>query len=361
MAQRTLSELPALIGPSVADEKRGHSECIHSNALVANLSKREIPSLHGLRGIAALVVVFYHYLEHWKFIALFPGPHAVTLFFELSGLLITWLLLKEIDASGSLDRKQFYLRRALRLFPVFYGMWALCRLAGPFAGMWPTFFYMGDYYHAFTQHYNILTVAWSLGVEEKFYLLWPLVLTQIERTKLIKILIAVLIAEPIYRFVLISLGHRAYTWFAFDTRLDAIVVGCLIAIVARRGWRAPEWLSHPCTPIAALLLVFALQEQGDAVVYLLAVVLVSVICRPVAILNNRVARFFGEISYSLYLCHGYAREIMWQRVLGRFFPQHSAIAFLLQLATAIALASLLHFIIEKPFLRLKSRLHGARS
>jgi len=134
-----------------------------SNPLLANLSQREIPSLYGLRGAAALAVVFYHYLQDWKFTALFPGPYAVTLFFELSGLLITWLLLQEIDRTGGLDRRQFYLRRALRLFPVFYVVWGLCRLAGPFAGSWATFFYMGDYYHAFTQRYNILTVAWSLA------------------------------------------------------------------------------------------------------------------------------------------------------------------------------------------------------
>lgn len=134
-----------------------------ANTLVANLSQREIPSLHGLRGAAALAVVFYHYLDPHKFGAFFPGPYAVTLFFDLSGLLITWLLLKEMDETGRLDKLQFYFRRALRLSPIFYVVWALCRLAGPFAGSWATFFYMGDYYHALTQRYNILTVAWSLG------------------------------------------------------------------------------------------------------------------------------------------------------------------------------------------------------
>jgi len=346
---------------------KGMDQRAQSNALVSNLSMREIPSLNGLRGAAALIVVLYHYLEDTKFISFFPGPYAVTLFFELSGLLITWLLLKEIDANGHLDLKQFYLRRALRLFPVFYAVWGLCRLAGPFAGSWATFFYMGDYYHALTERYNILTSAWSLGVEEKFYLLWPVILARVERTKLMKILCILLVAEPVYRSVLSALGHRPYTWFAFDTRFDAILVGCMIAMAARRGWHAPSWLSHPCTPICALILVFALQQQGDVVTYLLAVILVSVVCRPHAILNNPIAGYLGAISYSLYLCHVYARDVVWQWILGqrisgqRIFGtlQSRSFPFALaaQLTIAIALATVLHFLVERPFLRLKNRLH----
>ncbi len=340
----------------LAPEKSGRT-----NPLLDNLSMHEIPSLYGLRGAAALAVVLYHYwLGHGKFASLFPGPFAVTLFFELSGLLITWLLLKEIDDSGTFNRRQFYLRRALRLFPVFYVVWIMCRAAGPFAGSWATFFYMGDYYHALTQKYNILTVGWSLGVEEKFYLLWPFLLVHVPRTKLVKCLCGVLIFEPIYRSLLSVVGYRAYTWFAFDTHLDSIVIGCLIAIVVRRGWAAPKWVRHPFTPICALILVFALQSQSDIVTYLLAVILISVICRPPAVLNNPIARYFGAISYSLYLCHDYARDVLWPRVCGTCHIQSFFFMFVLQLAMAIALASVLHLTVERPFLRLKDRFHGKK-
>ena len=335
------------------------------NPLFTNLSMREIPSLYGLRGAAALAVVVFHYtLGHGKFADLFPGPFAVTLFFELSGLLITWLLLKEISQRGTLDRRQFYLRRALRLFPVFYVVWILCRLEGPFAGSWATFVYMGDYYHAFTQRYNILTVGWSLGVEEKFYLLWPFLLVRIERNRLVKILFGVLIFEPIYRSALTLLGYRTYTWFAFDTRLDPIVLGCLIAIAAKNGWTPPKWLSHPTTPLCALILVFALQSQSDAVTYLLAVILVSVVCRPPALLNHPLARYFGAISYSLYLSHDYAREILLPRLLRTLhIPNLPNFALLLasQFLLAIILASALHYAIERPFLHLKDRFHKRTS
>jgi peptidoglycan/LPS O-acetylase OafA/YrhL len=249
------------------------------------------------------------------------------------------------------------LRRALRLFPVFYAVWILCRLAGPFAGSWATFFYMGDYYHALTQHYNILTSAWSLGVEEKFYLLWPLILARMEKRKLMKMITALLVAEPVYRSFLSALGYRAYTWFAFDARFDAILIGCMIAIAVRRGWRAPRWLSHPVTPICALILVFALQQQGDLVTYLLGVILVSVICRPSVVLNNPITKYLGAISYSLYLCHVYARRVVWQWIFPATQWQHFPLVFASQMIVAIALASILHFAVEQPFLRLKSRFH----
>jgi peptidoglycan/LPS O-acetylase OafA/YrhL len=338
------------------------SQSTRPNPLVANLSIREIPSLDGLRGAAALSVVVYHYsLGHGKFASLFPGPYAVTLFFELSGLLITWLLLREISERGSLNRRQFYLRRALRLFPVFYVVWIMCRLAGPFAGSWAAFFYVSDYYHAFARHYNILTVSWSLGVEEKFYLVWPFILARIPGPRLVKILYGVLIVEPLYRSALTFFGHQTYTWFAFDTHLDSIVLGCLIAIAAKGGWRPPTWMSYPLTPIFALILVFALQAQSEIVTYLLAVILVSVVCRPTAILNHPVARYLGAISYSLYLCHDYAREVLWPPMISFLHVQGFLVVFFLQTLLAILLASALHFTVERPFLTLKNRFRAKTS
>jgi peptidoglycan/LPS O-acetylase OafA/YrhL len=339
---------------------RRPTSVVQANPLATNLSQPEIPSLYGLRGLAALAVVFYHYSDQRGFTALFPGPYAVTLFFELSGLLITWLLLKEIDETGRLDRGQFYFRRGLRLFPVFYVVWGLCRLARSFPGSWAMFFYMGDYYHALHQNYSMLTVAWSLGVEEKFYLLWPFLLTRIQRPTLIKFLYGILIAQPIYRSALSLCGYRPYTWFAFDCHLDAIVLGCLIAITARRNWIVPAWIAHPCTPICALILIFALQSQTDVVTYLLAVILVSVVLRPSPLLNNRVTRYLGIISYSLYLCHGYARDALWPWISRGVTLRNPLLVFLAQFALAITVATALHFAIERPFLILKHRFHGKK-
>ncbi len=331
------------------------------NSLLANLSQREIPSLFGLRGMAALAVVIDHYSEQRGIMALFPGPFAVTLFFELSGFLITWLLLKEIDTTGRLNFRQFYARRALRLFPVFYVVWILYRAARPVPGSWATFFYMGDYYYAVHQRYSAMTIAWSLGVEEKFYLLWPFILTRFERPKLIKMLCGILVAEPIYRSLLSTLGHKPYTWFAFDCHLDAIVLGGLIALVAKDGWEPPRWMGRALTPVFALILVFALQSQQDIVTYLLGVILLSSVIRPGWFLNNRASRYLGQISYSLYLCHSATRECLWPFIASRFKHQDGGVILIAQMVMAITVASLLHHTVEQPFLRMKDRLSRSRT
>lgn len=326
-----------------------------ANSLLENLSLREIPSLFGLRGVAALAVVIFHYSEQRGIMALFPGPFAVTLFFELSGLLITWLLLKEIDNAGQLNFRQFYARRAMRLFPAFYTVWILYRLAGSFPGSWATFFYMGDYYYAFHQRYSAMTIAWSLGVEEKFYLLWPFVLIHVDRTKLKKVLCGILVLQPIYRSLLCFLGHGPYTWFAFDCHLDAIVLGCLIALAAKGGWTPPKWISHPFTPVCALIAIFALQAQADVVTCLLALILVSTVSSPGPFLNNPASRYLGRISYSLYLSHSAARELFWPHISPLVHFPGGVSTFIVQMLVAIVIASMLHHAIEKPFLRFKDR------
>ncbi|HSR06312.1 MAG TPA: acyltransferase, partial [Bryobacteraceae bacterium] len=95
-----------------------------SGALRANLAKRHMPSLDGLRAIAAFLVVFYHAGVAWS-----PGGLGVLTFFVLSGFLITWLLLKEEEQSGTISLKSFYIRRSLRIFPAFYAYWFLVSAA----------------------------------------------------------------------------------------------------------------------------------------------------------------------------------------------------------------------------------------
>ena len=326
------------------------------NPLLHNLSQREIPSLYGLRGIAAIVVIFYHYSIDWNAPS-FPGYYSVTLFFELSGLLITWLLLKEIAQTQTIDRKQFYIRRSLRLFPVFYVVWILCRLTGPFPGSWFYFFYLGDYYTGLTGIYSLLTSAWSLGVEEKFYLIWPQIVRKVGLPKLTSICIAILILEPIYRAILTATGHEYYTHFAFETNLDPIVLGCLIAVAVKRGWNPPRWLLHPITLVLALAAGVLFWRSTEVVLIALAITLLYSIANPPLLLNNPITRYLGNISYSLYLIHEYTASVLWPHLVHPIhrFPTYLGITLEILLATAAA--TLLHYAIEQPFLRLKDRFH----
>jgi peptidoglycan/LPS O-acetylase OafA/YrhL len=151
-----------------------------SDAFLKNLSRKEIPSLNGLRGFAALTVLMLHVFLTSRWIGWFPGDQAVVLFFELSGLLITWLLLSEKNKTGTIDLKQFYARRAMRLFPAFYAVWLLILFVRNVPDRWSSFFYVKDlkdiyygFYHLWPAGPQLLAMSWSLGVEEKYYLIWP--------------------------------------------------------------------------------------------------------------------------------------------------------------------------------------------
>src|ERR1035438_426187 len=145
----------------------------------SRIQGHHIPALDAVRGIAALMVVFTH-------MDLLPrqfGALGVAIFFVLSGFLITWLLLRENDQAGDVSLRNFYVRRTLRIFPAFYVFWAVsicaallrrAQILWPEA--WAAFFYLGDYYAALDLRAGagtatIMGLTWSLGVEEKFYLI----------------------------------------------------------------------------------------------------------------------------------------------------------------------------------------------
>jgi len=146
------------------------------DGLVNGLKQSHLPSLDGLRAIAALLVVFMHAGLSWC-----PGGLGVLAFFVLSGFLITWLLLKEEERFGRISMKLFYIRRSLRIFPAFYVYWLL--LIGSLLFfqkriLWgqalSSFFYVNNYYQAILGDPNTgFSHTWSLGIEEQFYLLWP--------------------------------------------------------------------------------------------------------------------------------------------------------------------------------------------
>ncbi len=176
-------------------------------ALRQNLERKTIPSLDGLRGISALSVALAH---AWGLSRWIPADYAVVLFFEISGLLITWLLLTEQDRTGSIDRLSFMKRRTLRLFPAFYACWILSWLVPGVPGRWWSFFYMMDFITRSTPlpwtAVNIMGMAWSLGIEEKYYLIWPSVMKRFERKTLLKALLVLFAVVQIYHAVIYLTG-----------------------------------------------------------------------------------------------------------------------------------------------------------
>ncbi len=354
--------------------------------LYDNLGKKKIQSLDGLRAVAVLLVIFNHLGIRFA-----PHGRGVLTFFVLSGFLITWLLLKEADRTGSVSIKNFYTRRVLRIFPAFYVFWVLhygvTRLtvgrlsASGKADYVAAFFYVGNYWQAiFHASHHYLGHIWALCIEEQFYLLWPLLFASLCRDlrKLTYVLLGLIVFVDIYRIVLFFGFHVSDLWlnYTFDSRVDHLLVGCLLAVLLKRGALARLW-NFLVSRLWISMVVFGLIIASIAlnfhygfpykygVGFILDPLLTAVLLVQVMVmgsswlwgwLNWGVTRYMGRISYSMFLYHPLANE------LAKHYLHHRSI--LLIAPTAVALAVLMgtcsYYLIELRFLRLKSKFIGQR-
>ncbi len=343
--------------------------------LAKGLAESHLPSLDGLRAVAALAVVFYHYGFDWA-----PGGLGVLAFFVLSGFLITWLLLKEEERYGAVSLRLFYTRRALRIFPAFYVYWLLLvgalvvfhkRLVGGQA--LASFFYCNNYYQALRGDPNTgLSHTWSLAIEEQFYLLWPLAFLLLRRNgRRMAFLLGGIAAVWVWREALIFGLQRdqGYIYEAFDARADHLMMGCLLAVALREGaaaglWRrlcarsALLWGTLGLLAVSVALNVRFGTGYRDAVGFaidpiLVAALLVQAIGWPRAgfarVLNWGPVRYLGTISYSIYL---------YQQMLidpaKKLAAQWPALSLPFTMAAVVAAASASYWIVERPFLRWKN-------
>lgn len=354
------------------------------------------PWLDGLRGIA-ISTVFIHHLQHFLYqdgpmfgrLLLPFGLLGVDIFFVLSGFLITTLLLEEHRKTGVISFKNFYIRRALRLLPalLFFlvSMTVFSRLFLP-----PSeansilrlsviaLLYCTNWAFAFGAASDWLGHLWSLAVEEQFYLIWPLVLSLLLRSRLSKrslvfLSSAVAVIVCIHRTLLVSpdvIPMRIYA--GSDTRADSLLIGCAVAMLA-------TWRMIPATRtaqfvlrIAGALSVFvitaylanlfgipgrSLYTIGFSVFAIaVGVVILRVMLAPgklyISLLERPTLVWIGKLSYSLYLWHFFAIGItLW-------IPVPNAARVLLSIPIAFGIAACSFYFVERPFLRLKSRYSG---
>ncbi|MDQ2931263.1 MAG: acyltransferase, partial [Gemmatimonadota bacterium] len=316
-----------------------------------------------------------------------PADLGVTLFFVLSGFLITWLLLREFDENGTISIRTFYVRRTLRIFPAYYAF-ALFSLALDTAlgHRWTiglitvTFTYLVNYYNAFLGHPTTSVAhAWSLAVEEQFYLLWPLAcLALMKRSRLLAMTTVggVVLAVVAWRSWLTLGAHasHSYVYNAFDTRCDALAIGCFVALAADRSWfqtfeRAIRL--SPVFPLITLGLLYLSQHFGSTDYHysvgmtvdalFLAIMVVQLIglakTRPWSWLDSPLARWLGLISYPSYLYHAWGLSVG-----NRLLPHANLLMrFVAGYGATICLAWLSYTFIERRFLALKDRLTPALS
>jgi peptidoglycan/LPS O-acetylase OafA/YrhL len=349
-------------------------------ALGAVLDRPHLPALDGLRAIAVTLVIAAH-------VGIGSGGGlGVTIFFVLSGFLITWLLMKEHAATGTISLRRFYMKRALRILPAYYAFLA-CSLALDWragdgrsapAALASLFYYM-NYYNALHGHpTSSMAHAWSLAVEEQFYVVWPaafLLLAARGRRALAGSLAAAICAVLIWlsiAYALLGLGP-AYVSNAFDCRFDALAAGSLLAAAGRsrrfasaadacvRRWRTSPLLlacalvlAVECAP-ARVRYTVGFTAEALLIAFAISQLLIVRGSGPWRALEARPMRYLGRISYGMYLYH------LWGLGAGAALAgTHVRLAFPGGFALTVAAASLSQYAIERPFLAIKARLSTGR-
>lgn len=343
-----------------------------------------LPSLDGFRAVAALLVFVSH--AGWAHIV--PGGFGVTMFFFLSGYLITTLLRREYEQNGSVNLKHFYLRRAYRIFPPMYlvlfsilllGKFGFVNNPASFNGILAQMLQITNYYILSGGEKNIVLSTgtyWSLAVEEHFYIIFPMLLIfcykRWRNADIAKIFIAICVLELIWRCILVfgfgSVSDRTY--LATDTRFDSLLFGCIMGVwmnPALDAMAAPKSkFGGPLLLMGAVsVLLFTLLFRNDIFRETVRYTIQSMALFPIfwlavkhptwpvfRILNLGPMKYLGAISYVFYLSH-----LFWIYVAHSITGSTGIASALIAFALTMAFSAVVHHTVERPFANLRRRLH----
>jgi peptidoglycan/LPS O-acetylase OafA/YrhL len=392
--------------------------------IVVRPTATHIPVLDGIRGLAVLLVVFNHldavlrppFTPADQLFVRLSGTTwlGVDLFFVLSGFLITGILLDAKGAPGYF--RTFYLRRTLRIFPLYYAFLLAIFVVLPLAGVTlvneATRAQQGWYWtylsNVLFARENLIPYTtghlWSLAVEEQFYLVWPLVVLLLSRARLLRLSIGIVLLLFLARPIL---SLYDVTWIQFYTltpfRMDSLAVGAALAALSRSerplaSWRPAAVRAFAAASAASLVLMLykplLAMVQGVPVaavnssslawdpeiqtlrftaygVTFGALLVLALTAGPAArlarLFSSPLLRFFGRYSYAIYIVHvPLATVALRLELAGEAFPRVAglqwprAILFyvmLVAVSTLFAIAS--WHLLEKHFLRLKTRFEYA--
>ena len=365
---------------TVASDKAGH---------IPIASDKYVRELDGIRAVAIGFVVCAHY----RLLPLVPGGFGVTLFFFLSGYLITTLFFSEYHRSNGIDIFRFYLRRWIRLTPpllimvlvavIFYRVTrvGVDGTPVPTGTIMAALLYYTNYYDlAWSMNENKISpfgTCWSLSVEEHFYLLWPLIIKfNINNPrKLVFVIVAACVAILLWRAVahwILSVSSD-YTGMATDTRIDSILYGALLRVLFETPWKITvvnilRMRVIRIIGVCIIILAFIIRDDGfrDTVRYSLQGIALMPLFTAVLmdpsdtlirrILASPVMVLIGRLSYSIYLFHLISRT-PGEMIFGSPWRIESVVSGLLVTAS---ISYLLLIFVERPLGRLRHRLRRER-
>ena len=352
-------------------------------------NRQHYPALDGLRGIAILFIVIYHnfgYIDKYFFF----GWLAVDLFFVMSGFLITDILLNAVGKKNFL--RNFYFRRALRIFPLYYLCLILFLIVLPRIPIESGIKYYTDnqvWIWTYLQNWlyifnppvqtNTLNHLWSVAVEEQFYLLWPLAILILRKPKYLLVFISLLLVAVLGLRLWIWMHHLSgfayYNLYTF-TRIDGICIGCMVALLLKINANFLKKYT------AGIVLFFAIMNFAfffinrfyqfsfpylalagyTTFAMMLGLLVNQAVTRETKLINFLfnipLLKFFGRISYGFYLFHWPVYLLLYPYLTNRMkgFTNGWLIDFTVSvIGTLIAIAiSWLSFnYFEKYFLKLK--------
>lgn len=310
-----------------------------------------MPQLDGLRAIAIAGVVVLHFYPGGWLAQHVPLGLGVDLFFVISGFLITRILLAGRGGDFMLN---FYIRRAMRLFPIYYLTLAALLLGYPqVRDAWPYYAFYGVNIWVAEHGWGIATHFWSLALEEQFYLLWPFAVLFLPRRFLPRICIAAIIGAPLFRITSIYLGHNEYLNVLLLGRVDELAVGCLLALDYKPQF--PRWASVSLGTISLCAAVALYHTSAATLMHTASLLafwlIVDAASRSHAprFLDLAPVRYLGRISYGVYVLHYSIAE--WIRPLkdGGHFWTGSLLFF----GVTILFAAASWRFIEQPINRLR--------
>ncbi len=356
------------------------------------------PGLNNLRFIAAMGVLIFHIelkkqLLGFKFYCMHQlinlGDVSVTLFFVLSGFLITYLLLAERKQTGTVAVKKFYTRRILRIWPLYYlililGFFVLPNISIfqiPTSGLINTgdtiqlsLFFLLFANIGFIIYGNVAYIdqTWSVAVEEQFYLVWPFIIKLFKR--ILPALIFIILLFGLLRIVFTHLFYKAETyhsfyWFFKYTRIDTMAIGGLFAYSLFNSYeKITTLLYNKYLQLLAIFLLILLLVKGYTLPYvhqqvyavLFGIVIINAAANQKSLLYLKVwgLNYLGKISYGVYMYHN-IMVVLALKVCAHYFSTSSALflvtSYLVAILLTLFISHLSYWYFERLFLSLKNK------
>jgi peptidoglycan/LPS O-acetylase OafA/YrhL len=366
-------------------------------------------NLDVLRFFAAMLIVVAHGFEAWKtdYLVFRMSPAeadvfftpafkrlelffssfgiGVEIFFFISGFLITYILLKERELCGNISIWKFYVRRALRIWPLYFLLIAL----GPFLTYWmnignPNYaanlLFVGNFETIATNEWQYpFAHYWTIAIEEQFYFLWPVVLAFVPLKRLKLVFIFLIAVSVLSRAAYYLYGDEVWMNLQLNTlcRMDTLVIGSLIALYYWEGnlkFRLPKYTSVILFSILFISFIFEPYSDWNSLtsalfkkyfyLVIIAAACVNWILNSQANTNSVVYKTFtylGKISYGIYLIHNVLVIVVIKRILLNNEIDSSVVFFIVYPLSVILLSIVSFELIEKPFLRLKDKFANVKT